>query len=460
MRRGRKIPAILLILILVLSLGTNALATDIDGDGTEGSENSFEEVYNMPVESNGLTDWPQGCGTYGAAAIVMEANTGAILYAKDIDRQHYPASITKLLTTLVALEYGELDDEISFSADSLSFLEWDDAQIGMKEGDVISFDQALHAILLASANEVSYATAESIGKKEGHDYNWFIGKMNEKCQELGCVNSNFVNPHGLHDDNHYTCARDMALISRELFKYPKAFEVMQTPQYTIKKSKTTEEHVFQQNHKMLWEGYWQYYEYAIGGKTGYTDQALSTLVTMTDNGEMPLICVVLRNQGSDIYTETKNLIDYAYGNFQKVPVEGKETSEDVGKILDNGYVVLPESVAFEELEMEFVPDEEGTEATLVYTYEGNPVGEVRAKMSDAYIKKHSIKEETKDDTSKDAPKKKENNKNNKKERMLLAVLVIGLVVLLMLLTRQILAWKRRALRRKRKRQRERDRRRR
>lgn len=456
MRRGRKIPAILLILILVLSLGINALATDIDVDETGESENPFAEIYNMPVESNGLTNWPQGCSTYGASAIVMEAGTGAILYAKDIDKQQYPASITKLLTTLVALEYAELDDEISFSADSLSFLEWDDAQIGMKEGDVISFDQALYAILLASANEVSYATAESIGKKEGHDYSWFIGQMNEKCQELGCVNSNFVNPHGLHNDNHYTCARDMALISRELFKYPKAFEVMQTPQYTIKKSKTTEEHIFQQNHKMLWEGYWQYYEYAIGGKTGYTDQALSTLVTMTDNGDMPLICVVLRNQGSDIYTETKNLIDYVYTNFQKMPVEGKETSEDVGKILNEGYVVLPEGVPFEELEMEFVPDEKGTEATLVYTYEGNPVGEVRAQMSDAYIKKHSIKEEKKDDKSKDALKKKE---TSKKERIILAVLTVGLVVLVMLLVSRILAWKRRALRRKRRRQRERDRRR-
>ena len=252
MRWKNKILAVFFIIILCLSMGVSATAEEVWTETLtpeqEEIQKNLERLYELPIQSNELPGWPEGPGTYGEAAIVMEVGTGAILYAKNIDAHYYPASITKILTTLVALENGKLDDKVTFSADSLSFLEWGDAAIGMKEGDIISLEQALNAVLLASANEVSYAVGENIGKNAGYDYNWFISQMNTRCQELGGMNSHFVNPHGLHDDDHYTCARDMALISRELFKYPEAFEIMQAMQYEIKKSKTTESHVFQLNH--------------------------------------------------------------------------------------------------------------------------------------------------------------------------------------------------------------------
>src|SRR5699024_8664263 len=138
-------------------------------------------------------------------------------------------------------------------------------------------------------NEVAYAVGENVGTASGHDYTWFIEEMNRVCKELGGENSNFVNTNGLHDPNHYTCARDMALIGRELFKYPEFFTIAQTPQYTIPASGTTEEHVFQQHHQMLIPNESEYYPYAIGGKTGYTSDALSTLITMADNGNMQLV---------------------------------------------------------------------------------------------------------------------------------------------------------------------------
>ena len=171
----------------------------------------------MEVQSNGWEAWPAGPGTYGEAAIVMEVGTGTILYAKNIDAHHYPASITKLVTTLAALKNGNLQDPVTFSHNSVSFLKWDEASIGMKEGNQLTLEQALYATLLASANEAAYAVGESVGVNAGHDYNWFIQQMNEICRELGGTNSNFVNTNGLHDPNHYTCARDMALIGRELF---------------------------------------------------------------------------------------------------------------------------------------------------------------------------------------------------------------------------------------------------
>ena len=185
----------------------------------EIQERELKRVYKMKIQSNKIKGWPKGPRTYGESGIVMDAGTGAILYAKNIDRHEYPASITKVLTALLALENGKLSDEVYFSNDCVSFIQLGDSTIGLRKGDKITLEQALYATLLASANEAAYAVGENVGKNAGHDYNWFIDQMNEKCKELGGNNSHFANTNGLHDPNHYTCARDMALIGRELFKY-------------------------------------------------------------------------------------------------------------------------------------------------------------------------------------------------------------------------------------------------
>ena len=268
-----------------------------------------------------------------------------------------------------------------------------DSSVGLKEGNVISLEQALYATLLASANEAAYAVGENVGKNAGQDYNWFIEQMNQRCQELGGMNSHFANTNGLHDPEHYTCARDMALIGRELFNHPEFFTIVQTLNYVIPESETTEEHVFQQKHKMLIPGNTNYYECAIGGKTGYTSDALATLITMADNGSMQLVCVVLRTHGANIYPDTRNLFEYAFQNFHKVSIAENEKSEDIQEILtdrNDGYVVLPDGVEFEDLEMQMIADDTISaedETTLEYTYEGNVVGTARAKLSESYLER-------------------------------------------------------------------------
>ena len=409
MKRGRRILAAFLMVVIlsVILCGgicpgmiLTASATEAAEEGDEGlteqekaekaEQELQQQVYAMPVESNGWENWPQGPGTYGEAAIVMEVGTGAILYAKNIDDHHYPASITKVLTALVALENGQLTDTVTFSHDSVAFLQPGDSSVGLKEGNIISLDQALHATLLASANEAAYAVGESVGINAGYDYNWFLEQMNIRCKELGGENSNFVNTNGLHDPNHYTCARDMALIGRELFKYPEFFSIVQTLNYEIPESETTEQHVFQQKHKMLIPGNSNYYEYAIGGKTGYTSDALSTLITMADNGNLQLVCVVLRTHGANIYPDTRNLFDYAFANFQKISVAENETSEDVDEC--SGYVAVPNGVEFTDLDMEIIPDGgTSTEATLEYRYDDQVVGSARAVLSQSYLAEHAPK---------------------------------------------------------------------
>ncbi len=412
--------SVLLIASLVLGTGITAAATEADdeqGNEEETSEDADEddedltdeeraekeaeeererqrqEAYDMPVQSNEIPGWPQGPGSYAQSAIVMEAGTGAILYAKNIDEHHYPASITKVLTALVALEYGHLSDTVTFSHDSVAFLEPGDSSIGLDEGDQITLEQALYAMLLASANEAAYAVAENVGQSMGHDYDWFIEEMNETCKSLGGYNSSFVNTNGLHDENHYTCARDMALIGSELFKYPEFFNIVQTLEYTIPESDTVEEHTFQQKDKMLHPDNSNYYEYAVGGKTGYTSNSGTTLITMADNGETQLVCVLLQTFSGYAYPDTTELFEYAFNNFTKVWVADEERPEDIEEFLDadgeddTGYVMLPKGVQFSDLDMEIIREDGvgNREATLEYTYEGNLVGTAHALLSDTYM---------------------------------------------------------------------------
>ncbi|KAI4441142.1 D-alanyl-D-alanine carboxypeptidase [Schaedlerella arabinosiphila] len=309
-------------------------------------------IYETIPDSNQLPGWPEGPKVHAASAIVMDMESGAVLYAKAAEEQHFPASITKLLTTLVALETGEPDDTVTFTEDSISFLEPGDASIGMLAGEQLSLNDALHAVLLASANEVSYAVAENMGIKMGGTYQTFIDRMNERSAELGCTGSHWVNANGLHDDQHYTTAHDMARIASAVYQYEPFHHFMGALEYTIAPtSLKNEARTCWQNHRMLWPENEFYYEFCRGGKTGYTDQSGTTLVTMADNGQMRLAAVVMADYGIQAYEDTRAMLDYAFGNFTKVTIADKETSGDIETFQDEGaYVVLPAGVDFTQLE--------------------------------------------------------------------------------------------------------------
>lgn len=430
MIRGcKRILSALLIFALCMTLGMTAYASETTQSGKKGTEKKelteeekkmqeeLDKAYKIPTESNSWEGWAKGPGTYGEAAIVMEVSTGAILYAKSIDSKQYPASITKILTALVALENGELSDEVTFSHDSVAFLQPGDSSVGLKEGNVISLEQALYAMLLASANEAAYAVGENVGRKAGYDYNWFIEQMNARVQQLGGVNSHFVNTNGLHDAQHYTCARDMALIGRELFNDPEFFKIVQTLEYKIPQSKVVEEHVFQQKHKMLRPEDSNYYKYAIGGKTGFTSDALSTLVTMAEKDGVQLVCVVLRTHGKNVYPDTTKLLEYGFKNFSKIDITQQVQSENVEEAVPgDNYVMLPKGAAFTDLDVEITPEEDLKDrATLTYTYHGNYVGSANVKLSESYIKAHT--EDTEEPEIKENSENKQESKKEKKEEI-------------------------------------------
>ena len=379
-------------------------------------EKEKADSYVTDVDTNKLAGWPQGPQVYADSAVVMDMESGAVLFEKNGDKQHCPASITKLLTTLVAVENAELTDKVKFTEDSISFLQYDDAQIGMQAGEELNLDDALHAVLLASANEVSHAVAENVGAQRlGGNYDTFIQKMNERATELGCTNSHWVNANGLHDDQHYTTAHDMALIASAVYQQEEFRKIMGTLEYKIGPTNLTkEERIFQQNHKMLWPENYYYYKYCTGGKTGYTDQAKTTLVTMADNGKIHLAAVVLYDYGVDAYTDTKAMLDYVFDNFEKVPVKDKETSGDIGHFSDpEGYVVLPEGIDFSQLEKNIILTGDGIRnGKVTYTYKGQNVGSTAVILTEegygklagkAVVVKNENAGSKQEDTSKDNP---------------------------------------------------------
>lgn len=397
--------AYMLMIGLLFTQSLAVCAEEMDSAKTSDSEKTAEELaaeaeakertasYAASPETNALDNWPQGPSVYADSAIVMDMDSGAILYEKNGDKQHFPASITKLLTVLVALENAELSDTVYFTEDSVSFLEWDDAQIGMKPGEERTLEDSLYAILLASANEVSHAVAESVGEQRlGGDYDTFIRKMNTRAKELGCTGSNWVNPNGLHDDAHYTTAHDMALIASAVYQHEEFHKIMETLEYKIGSTNLTqEERVFQQNHKMLWPENYYYYEYCTGGKTGYTDQSKTTLVTMADNGKMRLAAVLLYDYGVDAYNDTRAMFDYVFDNFSKISVVEAERkdSEDIRAFDDSAaYVVLPEGVEPSMLERKLTLTENGLRSgKICYTYEGQEVGSAGVTLTEAGYKK-------------------------------------------------------------------------
>lgn len=387
---GRKLKrgiAALLAGILISNSGITTVHATAEVENQTPEQSAYEQVlqnaYDKKIETNELKGWPQGPKVYGEAAIAMDMETGAVLYGKGIDEKHYPASITKVLTALVAVENSSLTDTVTITQDSVDCICSGYAHIGMRPGEVITMKDALHALLLASANEVAYAIGETVGGTHEN----FVKMMNDKAKELGCENTHFINTNGIFDEQHYTSARDMALIARAAFSHQELRDVVQTKQYVIPPTNlVAEQRVFQQKHKMMKNG--QYHDdRCVGGKTGYTDEAHNTLVTIMNDGEREVACVILKSR-KDTYPDTKSICDYALQNFKQVNIAQNEKSKKLESIDQDAYVTLPANVDFSDLKWKIDANN-----NLKYTYGGQIVGTTKVSAED--IKTQIIEEEPK-----------------------------------------------------------------
>lgn len=261
-----------------------------------------------------------------SAAIVISVDSGQILYEYNAHERLYPASITKILTALVALEHGDLNSTITMSEEAVYGISYDATSINLQVGEEINFKDALYATMLVSANEAAWGIAEQVSGSLSE----FCNVMNERAKQIGCEDTHFVNANGLHNDDHYTTAYDMALITREALKNPSFREITSEVNYTIPATNMSEPRDLLQGNRMVRSDSDYYYEYCLGGKTGYTDEAGATLVTWSKKGDMEIICVVMDSSSSaGAYKDSIALSNYCFDNFTSIePLKDFTFSED------------------------------------------------------------------------------------------------------------------------------------
>lgn len=362
------------------------------GEDINEVQQAAKERLQLPVQTNDLPYWPTGPAVTAQSAILMEAETGTILYAKNIHEELYPASTTKMLTCLIAVEHCAMNETVNFSYEAVSAVPGDGSNMGMDAGEYISMEECLYGIMVASANEVANAVAEHVaGSLDG-----FAEMMNQKAAELGCQNTHFVNANGLHDENHYTSAYDLALIARAYFQNDVLRRIGNTASYHFVPSAGQPDDFYKTNKHELINGQMSY-EGIIGGKTGYTDSAGQTLVTGCEQAGMRLICVVMKEDSPMQFEDTETLFDYGYQNFTKASIADNDTrhiisnsnffytgndifgdSSPILSIAPGGYVVLPNMSDFSDLTSKIdydAPDlQENEIAEITYYYYDTLVG--------------------------------------------------------------------------------------
>lgn len=326
----KKCFTICMALLMILTLATPVSATGAEAT-TEHAQTT--EYPNEPTREPDIV---------ATAAIVMDAESGQILYEKNAYDKRYPASITKIMTTLLAIENKvDFNETISMTENAVWGIERDSTNIGLDVGEKVTIGDLIYATMVKSANECAYALAEIVGGDVEH----FADMMNQKAAELGCQNTHFVTPNGLHDDDHYTCAYDMALITKAALEYNEFREIAGTQSYTIPPTNMSEESVeFWNGNKMILPASEYYYKYCEGGKNGYTTVANNTLVTYAKKDDLELICVVLDVDGLKYtYSDTKALFNYCYNNYSyyyplsNFSFETDEDTENTTNILLNNY---------------------------------------------------------------------------------------------------------------------------
>ena len=352
----------------------------------------------MPMTAFAKPDWPSDTGIESEAGIVMDADSGAVLFGQNIHVQKAPASITKILTALVVIENSSLDDTVTFSHDAVYNVEDGSGnKNAIEEGDTLSVRDCLYLLLMRSSNQAANALAEHVGgSRDG-----FVKMMNEKTAELGCENSHFANPSGLNDDTQLTSVYDMALIASAAYKNDTLLTISKDKSYRLPATKNNPDGVtIQPEHKLLITTDTEspnYYPYAVAGKTGYTSVAGQTLVTYAIKDDRRQIAVTMKSTQATHYQDTIALLDFGFLRFENVNISENETAYTSGdqpvQIGDNSYqpsdlsmdtsavITIPKDASFADAEKTVVTDlpEDaplGAVALLSYKYNDRKIGQV------------------------------------------------------------------------------------
>lgn len=395
------------IILLIASTNITVYATEPDREAQR------EEHKMLPIQTDAIENWPKGPAIGARSAILMEMNTHTILYAKNIHEKNYPASTTKILTCLLAMQNCTMDETVTFSYDSIHDVPTDGSKLGgVDEGDSLTMEQALYCVLVQSANEVASAVGEHVAEKlhltgeNQKPIDAFADLMNQKSAELGCKNTHFVNANGLYDDNHYTTAYDLALIGCEFFNNELLCKMSSTPQYHFRLNPTDEDERWMTSKNQLYKGKPYEYSYLLGSKTGFVSQSRQTLVSAAEKNGMKLVCVIFYEETPYQFEDTIALFQYGFENFQRLSINENESNYKIitGDLFDtdndlfgdstplmtmeeNSYVILPNTASFTDTvsslnyENQTIQDGQDVIATINYTYSDTPVGSCRIIFS-------------------------------------------------------------------------------
>lgn len=288
---------------------------------------------------------------YSEAAILIDSKTGKVLYGKNEHQKQYPASTTKIITAILAIENCKLTDRIAASYDAVMTIPSGYANAGIQPGEEFTVKDLLNMFLIHSANEIGNIFAEHIsGSIEN-----FATLMNQKAAALGCQNTHFTNPSGIHNPEHYSTAYDMALIARHCMKNETFRSIVSTLKYSVEATDKTEKRYFRNTNDLIDTSSKYYYESAIGMKTGFTSQAKNCLIGASLKDNLELITVALGAEAADDgrsgrYVDTLNLFNYGYANYKTQQIATKNTVieeivvENATKETENLSLLLKDSI--------------------------------------------------------------------------------------------------------------------
>ena len=299
----------LLILFIILTIINTYSFVYAEGNTTDTS--TSQTTSNIP-------------STYSPATLLMDLDSGKILYSKNANTRMYPASTTKIMTAILTIENCNLDDTAIASHNAIFSVPTGYSHANIQEGEELTIEQLLNVLLIPSANDAAFILAEHIAGS----VDAFSDMMNEKAKEIGCKDTHFVNPNGIHDENHYTTAYDLALIGKYAMQYETFRDIASKTSYALPATdkypredrlfNTTNE-LLKENHSTAANNY--YYPYATAGKTGYTDAAQNCIVATAKKDDISLLVVVLHGERtedglSQRSLDCKTLFEYGFNNYK------------------------------------------------------------------------------------------------------------------------------------------------
>ena len=318
----KKIRALLALFLCLMILTAPALAA------SEPAASAPEDASQTAAEpSSEAASVPPSYHANAKAALLIDLNTGRTIYEQDADEQVYPASLTKIMTCLLALENGNLSDTVTITENAYADLVSGSSTADLQVGEQLRLEDLLYCMMVESGNEAANAVAEHIGGTIED----FVNMMNERAYELCCTHTHFMNPHGLHNESHYTTARDLSLIVQAALKSENFRTITNTAEYTLPATNLSDERVLKTTNMLIFQnsGNRYYYPKAIGIKTGYTTPAGRCVISAAKSSGMYLLGIICGAETTVLETgdiqmesfpECINLFNYGFDNFSYVSV--------------------------------------------------------------------------------------------------------------------------------------------